>query len=361
MQRLRRFRRPCSPLRAIMTDSSSSRRDASLPPATIYDPHEEVSTPFGTAPLGAVVLLLVGDVERRWAADTAVELCGGVGGQRTPGGARRSPPGEPPAPATSSRARTARASSTSSSTAPPSPAARHSVAGRGFFFIPAGTYTPDVEAVYRNPRWPKLVAGFREAGASLVLLAPAAGADLAGARALGHPDDPARHARGGRGPRHPARPGARAARPADAARARVDRPGARRGPPHPAPRRLRRPCPPRAAARGARRRRRRRPTTTRRRLRSRRAGRRRPATAPPPPPAPRSRRAARSTNFVLWFLLAVVLLATAGYLVGRLRPDLAPLAARRHAAARGPSAEHARRRARGAAAAPASRCPTRCR
>lgn len=52
------------------------------------------------------------------------------------------------------------------------------VRGRGFYLISAGTYEPDGEAVYRNPRWPKLVAGFRDANASLLLFAPAETADL---------------------------------------------------------------------------------------------------------------------------------------------------------------------------------------
>jgi hypothetical protein len=45
--------------------------------------------------------------------------------------------------------------------------------GRGFFFIPVGTYAADPEEVYAHPRWEKLVAGFRDAGATLVALVPA--------------------------------------------------------------------------------------------------------------------------------------------------------------------------------------------
>jgi hypothetical protein len=47
------------------------------------------------------------------------------------------------------------------------------VRGRGFYLIPAGTYTPDVDDLYRHPRWKKLLAGFREANASLLLFVPA--------------------------------------------------------------------------------------------------------------------------------------------------------------------------------------------
>jgi hypothetical protein len=46
------------------------------------------------------------------------------------------------------------------------------VPGRGFLLITAGTYTPEPEAIFRHPRWEKIVAGFREAQASLLLFAP---------------------------------------------------------------------------------------------------------------------------------------------------------------------------------------------
>jgi hypothetical protein len=42
-----------------------------------------------------------------------------------------------------------------------------------FFLIPAGTYTAAPEDVYGHPRWSKLVAGFREAGATLLAFVPA--------------------------------------------------------------------------------------------------------------------------------------------------------------------------------------------
>jgi len=41
-----------------------------------------------------------------------------------------------------------------------------------FFLIPAGTYTAAPEDVYAHPRWNKLVAGFREAGAILMAFVP---------------------------------------------------------------------------------------------------------------------------------------------------------------------------------------------
>jgi len=52
------------------------------------------------------------------------------------------------------------------------------VRGRGFYLIPAGTYTPDVSDVFRHPRWSRLVAGFREARASLLLFVPSDSPEL---------------------------------------------------------------------------------------------------------------------------------------------------------------------------------------
>jgi hypothetical protein len=46
------------------------------------------------------------------------------------------------------------------------------VPGRGFLLITAGTYTPDPEGILSHPRWEKIVAGFREAQASLLLFVP---------------------------------------------------------------------------------------------------------------------------------------------------------------------------------------------
>jgi hypothetical protein len=46
------------------------------------------------------------------------------------------------------------------------------VPGRGFYLISAGTYTPDATAILRDARWEKIIAGFRDAGASLLLFVP---------------------------------------------------------------------------------------------------------------------------------------------------------------------------------------------
>jgi hypothetical protein len=61
------------------------------------------------------------------------------------------------------------------------------VPGRGFYLVPAGTYTEDPESVLRHARWAQIVSGFREAGAALLLFVPAnaAGLDALAARADG--------------------------------------------------------------------------------------------------------------------------------------------------------------------------------
>jgi hypothetical protein len=47
-----------------------------------------------------------------------------------------------------------------------------------YYLIPAGTYAPDPAEVYRHPRWKKLVAGFRDTEATLLLFAPGDSPDL---------------------------------------------------------------------------------------------------------------------------------------------------------------------------------------
>jgi len=46
------------------------------------------------------------------------------------------------------------------------------VPGRGFLLITAGTYTPEPDSIFRHARWGKIVEGFREAQASLLLFVP---------------------------------------------------------------------------------------------------------------------------------------------------------------------------------------------
>ena len=296
-----------------MTDSSpAAGLDDVLPPPTLYDPADDKETPPGTDPAGAVVLLLVGAGESPWAARTAIELAsawsrGGrrvvladmhvenpflheaVGDENVEGLVDVFLYG-------GSITRSARP-----------------VPGRGFHLLPAGTYTSDVAEIYGHPRWPRLVEGFREAGATLVLFAPAEGdvpalfrwaseaivlGDLADAKVLA--------------------PLAAASMPV---RARLvqprDLPGARAEgaaipvPPAsfvaPPPVETVRPSQPIATVEWP-------PTEAQREEEE--------LHLPPPPMRIPPRR--RPIYFALWLLLGVVVLALAGYVVGRLRPDLLP-------------------------------------
>ncbi|HVH13151.1 MAG TPA: hypothetical protein VM759_08870, partial [Longimicrobium sp.] len=56
--------------------------------------------------------------------------------------------------------------------------ALRAVPGRGFYLISAGTYTPEPGAVLRNPRWDKIVGGFRDNQAALLLYVPSDAPEL---------------------------------------------------------------------------------------------------------------------------------------------------------------------------------------
>lgn len=61
------------------------------------------------------------------------------------------------------------------------------VSGRTFYFAPAGAYVPDPEALLSHPRWERLIGGFVEAEAVLILYVPADTPGLdALARRAGH-------------------------------------------------------------------------------------------------------------------------------------------------------------------------------
>lgn len=60
------------------------------------------------------------------------------------------------------------------------------VPGRGFYLISAGTYTPEPGAVLRNPRWDKIVGGFRDNQAALLLFAPSDAPELPALREWVH-------------------------------------------------------------------------------------------------------------------------------------------------------------------------------
>lgn len=156
---------------STLEDGQSQRRPTPLS----YDPSR------GEAPVargaGTVVLLLVGESDRRWAAEAALGLCStwARGGRRVVLADL-----DLDAPIVHEVAGVDDsqgivdiflygASVGSSARAVP---------GEGFYLIPVGTYEPDATAIYHHPRWPKLVAGFRDANATLVLFAPVSTADV---------------------------------------------------------------------------------------------------------------------------------------------------------------------------------------
>jgi hypothetical protein len=141
---------------------------ADLPDPVVHTHGDAASIPIAA---GSAVLLLVGSVDRIWAAQTAIDLCTewAADGRRVVLADMhlQNPVLHDLLDVENSEgvvdiflygasiARSARP-----------------VEGRGFYFITAGTYEVDVESIYRHPRWAKLTAGFRDANASLVLLAP---------------------------------------------------------------------------------------------------------------------------------------------------------------------------------------------
>ena len=282
------------PVPATMTDFSPPWRvdPAGLPQSTIYDPADDQDAPPVSAPVGTVVVLLVGDADRRWASQTAFELSAAWarGGRRI---VLADMHFENPLLHESAGDDSLEGmvdiflyGASVARSAHPGP-------GRGFHLIAAGTYTPDLEAIYHHPRWAKLVAGFRDAEAALVLFAPIEGTDLQAltpwvseALVLGTVRD--------------AELTSMLAEAGIPIRAHII--GADTGP-------VARPAPP--------------PTVllpgpeppVRRELSPE-------MHLPPPPmrPAPRS----RPMIFALLLLGGIVLLAAIGYTIGRLRPDLVP-------------------------------------
>lgn len=304
-----------------MTEDDLGRDDRlhGLPLPLQYDPALTASSPIRGEP-GTVVLLVAGQADREWAAAAAVGLAGAwardgrrvvladlhlenpllhevTGNRNLEGVVDVFLYG-------ASIARSARP-----------------VAGQGFFLIPAGTYEPDAEAIYHHPRWPKIVAGFRDASATLVLFVPSTSADVAAVSEwvdrvvlLGEPGtggavgalasrgvEPGAMLVSGRGEGGSSRGGAGSARGEAAVRDPWAEPAADAAG---------------AAATGG-------------------------VTAPvgprPPerageiaiPPAPRRARrgSRRGVYTVLLVLAAAALVALAGYLLARYRPDLVPWAA----------------------------------
>lgn len=162
-----------SPGNPAMTGRSDELREPHhpLPRSVILDPSDGGSAAALQAPRGTVALLLSGSVDRQWAADAAVELSAewaragrrvvladlhlenpllhvGLDVSNMEGlvdiflyGASLSRIARP-------------------------------VRDGAFYLIPSGTYAPDAREIYQHPRWRKLVAGFRESDATLLLFVP---------------------------------------------------------------------------------------------------------------------------------------------------------------------------------------------
>ncbi|WP_420130330.1 hypothetical protein [Longimicrobium sp.] len=152
-----------------------------VPSPTFFDPSfERLPAPVAgdTAAPGPVLLLFDRGADRDWAADAAVSLATGwhAAGRRTvladlclDDPFLNDRIGMPNQDGVTdiflygaSLARSARA-----------------VPGRGFYLISSGTYTPDAGAVLRHPRWEKIVDGFRDNNAALLLFVPSDAPELA--------------------------------------------------------------------------------------------------------------------------------------------------------------------------------------
>jgi hypothetical protein len=161
------------------TQPNADPHDA-VPSPTFFDPSfERLPAPVGgdTAAPGPVLLVFDRTADRDWAADAAVALATGwhAAGRRTvladlcledPFLNERI--GMPNQEGVvdiflygASLARSARA-----------------VPGRGFYLISAGTYTPEPGAVLAHPRWDKIVGGFRDNQAALLLFVPSDAPEL---------------------------------------------------------------------------------------------------------------------------------------------------------------------------------------
>jgi hypothetical protein len=181
-----------------MTDSPNDARalPEGLPPSIVLDPYGERIDTSSVEPIGTVVLLLAGGVDREWATDAAIELSAGWArnGRRIVLADLHL---EYPllhsgldVPNLEGMVDLFLYGASLTRIARP-------VRDGAFYLIPAGTYATDVGEIYRHPRWRKLVAGFRDSSAALVLFVPAAPGDLeplarwaSTAILLGPPSDP---------------------------------------------------------------------------------------------------------------------------------------------------------------------------
>lgn len=159
-----------------MTETTHEAGDRSpgYPLPVTYDPASGAA-PAGEA--GTVVVLLVAAAEPRWAAEAAVGLAAAWsrgGGRVVLADLHLEDPVLHTATGTANVQGVVDVllyGASIGSTARPVP-------GHSFYLIPAGTYEPDVASIYTHPRWAKMVTGFRDANATLVLFAPAAGPEL---------------------------------------------------------------------------------------------------------------------------------------------------------------------------------------
>src|ERR1700741_3839491 len=156
-----------------MSDPETGGR--SLPPPTFFDPSFERlprSASFDEERSGPVVLLFDPRSDRAWAADAAVAIASGwtAGGRRTVLADLSLDD-----PVLHDRIGVSNLDGVVDVFLYGASLARSArpVPGRGFYLITAGTYTTDPGAILRHSRWEKLVAGFRDAGAALLLFAPA--------------------------------------------------------------------------------------------------------------------------------------------------------------------------------------------
>jgi hypothetical protein len=175
-----------------------------------------------------------------------------------------------------------------------------------FYLIPAGTYAPDAGEIHRHPRWRKLIAGFRDTNASLLLFAPGDVATVSAlsswaseAVLLGPPADasvPEVLREAGVSMLAVLEPPLLAPSPQPEAPAGAGAGGLPAAPEPPRERAA--PAP--AAVSSAK-----------------------PDLELPPPPT-RRKPARRGVSALLWLIFVLVLLGTALYLVATLRPDLIP-------------------------------------
>jgi hypothetical protein len=160
-----------------MTDlkPSSGAAGGELPSPTFFDPSFEripAAAAYGAAGAGPVLLLFDPGAHREWVADAAIALAT----EWTRSG-RRTVLADLSLedPVLHERIGMANQDGVVDIFLYGASLARSArpVPGRGFYLISAGTYTNESEDVFRHPRWEKIVAGFREAQASLLLFVPA--------------------------------------------------------------------------------------------------------------------------------------------------------------------------------------------